>query len=111
MKVSELIQIASKESGIGIAEIMGDCRSPHIAQVRFAVCLVARKSLGMSFSQIGRDIGKRDHSTVRSAVRRASLGYVNKPIMKKLKVLADQYAEEERLYDKRRYNLNGGRAA
>lgn len=53
------------------ADIIGSARDAHIVQARFATCWVARKAFKLSYPAIGRVLGKRDHTTILAACRRA----------------------------------------
>lgn len=53
--------------GLPVERIMGRDKKAEACRVREVVCYLARQR-GMSFSQIGRDLG-RDHTTIISAVR------------------------------------------
>jgi len=51
-------------------ELLGRDRSRTIALARHVAMYLARKRLEYSFPEIGRAFGRRDHTTVLSAVRR-----------------------------------------
>lgn len=51
--------------------IKGDARHQGVTRARFAICFVANQVLGLSLARIGRVLGDRDHTTIRSAVIRA----------------------------------------
>lgn len=72
-RVADLIVIASRLSGISVADISGKRRFKPIIRVRQAVMYVARKQGVHSFPQIGRAIGGRDHSTVIHGIEAAEI--------------------------------------
>lgn len=68
LRIKMAVQLASEETGISKAEIMGDSRRADVAaarQLAFAKC----REMGMSYPAIGRGFG-RDHTTVMHGVRK-----------------------------------------
>lgn len=63
-RVGDLVQAASKLTGLTVAEIKGPARHRRLSRVRFAIAYVAHRHLGRSFPQIGRALGNRDHTTI-----------------------------------------------
>jgi len=61
---------ASEAFGVSPADIIGPSRRQAHAVPRFAAVWVSRKR-GYSLPQIGHRLGKRDHTTILSAERRA----------------------------------------
>ena len=59
-----IIEAAALVSGFPESAITGPCRSQKITTWRAAVGLIMRDRLRMSFPQIGRSLGGRDHSSV-----------------------------------------------
>ena len=69
-RINRLIAVMSRMTGHTHSEITGDDRDRDLFLARAAVAYACRRA-GMSYSQIGQYIGKRDHSTIRSAEKRA----------------------------------------
>lgn len=53
------------------AEIAGRSRERHVAQARHAVVWTLRQATPWSLQTIGRRLGRRDHTTILSSLRRA----------------------------------------
>lgn len=66
--VRELLIAASKVSGIGVFDLISPRREKRICHARQAVMVMARKYTTLSFPQIGRHLGGRDHSTIKHAL-------------------------------------------
>lgn len=72
-RVSDLITIASRLSGISETEIKGQSRLMHIVRVRQAIAHIAVRQGVHSTSIIGKALGGRDHSTIIHANRKAAI--------------------------------------
>lgn len=70
-RVQRLARIVSAMTGITAPELMGAGRSRHLAYARFAIAYAARKA-GMSYPEIGRCMGNRDHTTIMHADKQAA---------------------------------------
>ena len=64
-RIADLVKIASDLSCISKDAILGESRLRHIVRVRQAVAYVAVEQGVHSLPQIGRELGGRDHSTIR----------------------------------------------
>lgn len=69
--VSVLVRLAALESGLTVATLVGQSRRQRDVRIRDAVALVAREQGGLTLKQIGRALGRRDHSTINTALKRA----------------------------------------
>lgn len=68
--IHRLAERAAELTGISYADLMGESRCQLVAWTRFAVMQVAREN-GKSTAQIGKVLGRRDHSTIITGSRRA----------------------------------------
>jgi len=93
--VAHLIEQAAALFSISPRKITGPDRHRESVWPRHAVCLVARQVYGLSYSQIARAIGGRDHSTILHAVDNAA-GLVEhdavfRERVQHLQAIAEQY--------------------
>ena len=70
-----LLIAASQVAGVSVAEIISPRRQKRLVRLRQCVMILARKYTALSFPQIGRHLGGRDHSTIHHAIGL----YSNKP--------------------------------
>ena len=70
--IAAFVAAAARISGVSPAMICGPARTPNVVRVRDALIWSAMMALGVSYSEIGRRLGNRDHSTIRIAFNRAS---------------------------------------
>lgn len=63
-----LAESLSEETGIPIADILGDTRDPGVVAVRHRLWTILYDS-GLSYPTIGRLLG-RDHTTIRAGIRK-----------------------------------------
>jgi chromosomal replication initiation ATPase DnaA len=69
-KASDLLKFVAKKYGVNVEDIRSPNRSVRFVRPRMEYCWLARNKTSLSFRQIGRFIGNRDHTTVLHAVRR-----------------------------------------
>jgi chromosomal replication initiation ATPase DnaA len=69
-KVWQIVERTAKLTGTPVRAIVGECRAREYTRPRFAAALVAHRS-GYSSPMIGRCLGRRHHSTILSAIKRA----------------------------------------
>jgi len=70
--IRDVIDNASIISGIAKTDILGKKRTREYARVRQAISYVLhRRRPDLSYCQIGRQLGQRDHSTIIHSVREA----------------------------------------
>lgn len=68
------IQAATaKYFGLAPATLLGKDRHKSVAMARHVAMYLCKKLLGRSFPELGREFGRRDHTTVMSAVRKVEL--------------------------------------
>lgn len=63
-----LLIAASQVAGVSVAEIISPRRQKRLVRLRQCVMILARKYTPLSFPQIGRHLGGRDHSTIHHAI-------------------------------------------
>lgn len=69
-KVAKIVKCASDLTGYSVSDIKGLVRKKEICRIRDACCLLAREAQ-YSYPQAGREMGRRDHTTIISSVRNA----------------------------------------
>lgn len=69
--VRRILSVVAEHWGVGVPAILGVGRSQNLARPRFAVMKLIRDRLELSTTAIGRTLGKRDHTTILSGLRRA----------------------------------------
>lgn len=74
---SFIIHFTAKEYGVSVAEIKGQARTKMIVKARHEVCYRLSKEAGLSTTQIGKILGKRDHSTITHAIQRHEMRILN----------------------------------
>jgi len=63
-----LLIAASQVAGVSVAEIISPRREKRLVRLRQCVMILARKYTPLSFPQIGRNLGGRDHSTIQHTI-------------------------------------------
>ena len=71
-KVSDIIDAVSLVSGVHRRDIVGPYRATGYMVPRLCVYWIARNFTLLSYPQIGAAIGKRDHTTIISGVKRVN---------------------------------------
>lgn len=66
-----IVADAAAARGLTSAQVLGRDRGHHVAATRHLVCLVAREATALTLPAIGRLLGGRDHTSVRSGLKRA----------------------------------------
>ena len=72
VSVTMILQAASAAFGVSMIELRSARRGDAAVRARFAACLLARELTELSYPQVGRSIGIRDHATILHAARRAA---------------------------------------
>lgn len=67
--ISHICQAAASVAGVDLEDIHGPLRNREYSRPRQIAFYVAREVTRHSYPQIGRSIGKRDHTTVMHGVR------------------------------------------
>ena len=60
----EISELVCEHYGVKSKEVCSKSRKGNIAAVRHIVCYLGQKFTDISLSQIGRELGGRDHSTI-----------------------------------------------
>lgn len=76
--IATIVEIAARHFEVSPAEVLGKSRLRGLVEPRFAAIFIARR-YGMSLTQIGWNIGRRDHTTVYNAIRQAEKWKITKP--------------------------------
>ncbi len=69
-----IISTVSEHFGISVSEICGKKRQNHLVYPRHMAMYVLRDQLGMSYPDIGKSMGGKDHTTVMHAVDKITAG-------------------------------------
>lgn len=70
LKISRIKQAVCLQYGVKLSEIEGPCRAHRISHPRQIGMYLAREFTSASYPQIGRDFGKKDHTTALFAYRK-----------------------------------------
>lgn len=70
-RIDEMVAWVSARSGLHRGDIISRYRTGELARARFAIMWAARRATRLSLPQIGRHLGGRDHTTIRSGIRSA----------------------------------------
>ena len=73
----DVMEAVARRYGLHADELTGDGRRPQQTLARQIAMYVCRRSLGLSYPEIGRAFGGRDHSTVIHAVKKIEKILVN----------------------------------
>ena len=68
LRVKMAVQLASEETGVTPAQIMGNGRTADVTAAR-QLAYVKARAMGLSYPEIGRAFG-RDHTTIMHGVRK-----------------------------------------
>lgn len=67
----KVLEEAADIFGIEVSRLKGETRERKAAYARFAICWMAHARLGYSSVRVGRMLGRRDHTSVLYACKRA----------------------------------------
>ena len=67
----DVIRMASRVFRVRVRDLVGKRRHAPIVRARHAVAYILHSILGYSLEEVGRHLGKRDHSTILNSVRKA----------------------------------------
>ncbi len=62
--VDTLLSLVAQHFGLGVADLIGKKRNKELVYPRHITMYILREELNMSFPEIGREMGGKDHSTV-----------------------------------------------
>lgn len=82
--IARFAEVCSETSGapVTVADLKGPCRKRQIVWPRHVCMLLVRVITGMSTPQIGREFGKRDHTTVLHGLKHADERMAEVPALK-----------------------------
>lgn len=70
VRVIDILRQESERTGVPISEILGSRRTPDLSHLRHYVMWRARVETGLSYPQIGKYMGNKDHTTVLHGVKK-----------------------------------------
>lgn len=62
--LDDILKTVCRHYGVRKADVLGKTRKKNIVQARQLCMFLCHKYVGLSYSGVGREVGKRDHSTV-----------------------------------------------
>jgi chromosomal replication initiator protein len=68
--IRQIQSAVARHYGVSLSELKADTRRQQVAQARGLAMYLTRQLAGLSYSHIGRQFGRRDHTTVLHACRR-----------------------------------------
>jgi chromosomal replication initiator protein len=71
MTVIDIMQSAARHFGIRVTDIIGPARSKALSRARQVTMAVCRDTLELSYPELGRAFGNRDHSTIINGIQNA----------------------------------------
>ncbi len=72
--IAQILEAVASSFDVPVAAIRGPSKTRRISHARFAVCWVLRRQRpGLTLSDIGRAVGRTDHSTILHAIDRANV--------------------------------------
>lgn len=72
LTIADILRAAEEATGVTAKEIQGRSRAAVVCMVRNEVCAIAQEH-GFSLAMIGHALGRRDHSTIFSAIKSAKM--------------------------------------
>lgn len=70
IKVSDIIKRESARTGISMDDILGEKRNADLCHLRHYIMWLAKIETGLSYPQIGRAFGNKDHTTILHGVKK-----------------------------------------
>jgi chromosomal replication initiator protein len=80
--LSEIVDAAAQEFGVERGSLLSSDRRRSVTDARQVAMYLARELTAHSFSEIGRGIGNRDHTTAINAVKRIKAGLLTDPALR-----------------------------
>jgi chromosomal replication initiator protein len=80
--LSEIVDAAAQEFGVERALLLSSDRRRSVTDARQVAMYLARELTAHSFTEIGRGIGNRDHTTAINAVKRIKAGLIADPALR-----------------------------
>jgi chromosomal replication initiation ATPase DnaA len=84
LPLAEIVVEAAFQVGVTVAGVLSDNRAKPLVRARFAAAWAARHALGYSHARIGAGLGRRDHTTILGALRRAEQMREKDPAFRRL---------------------------
>ncbi len=79
MTAEDMVRRVAEYRGVTVAMLRGPWRHASVARARHEAMFVVRNATELSFSEIGRLFGNRDHSTVMSGVYKIGGETIERP--------------------------------
>ena len=73
----DIMEAVARHYGLSADDLVGDKRHPQLVLARQIAMYACRRHLGLSYPELGRAFGGRDHSTVIHAVKKIEKILVN----------------------------------
>jgi chromosomal replication initiator protein len=80
--VRRIARLVARQFELKLPELLGTSRRKTVVQARGVAIYLARSLLGVSFDQLGRNFGNRDHTTILHAFRRIDASRQQDPVLK-----------------------------
>jgi chromosomal replication initiator protein len=80
--VRRIVRLVARHVELPVPELLGASRRRSVVQARGVAIYLARSLLGISFQQLGRSFGQRDHTTILHAFRKTEAMLGNDPVLK-----------------------------
>ncbi|MBQ7456236.1 MAG: hypothetical protein IJS54_01290 [Desulfovibrio sp.] len=77
----EIMEVVAQKMHVTIAEILGKQRKTHLVLARQIAMYLCRAKLGLSYPELGKVFGDKDHSTVIYAIKKIEALLANDPSM------------------------------
>lgn len=81
-KIKYIVALVAEEFGVTVSDLLSHRRPTHIATPRHMVVHLARRLTLRSTSEIGKVLGKRDHTTILNSIYRANELLDKDPILR-----------------------------
>ncbi len=75
-----IVRVVASEFDVAVESVTGLRRHSNTAKARLTACYMARRITSLSFSDIGKRLGGRDHSTILQGVSKIKEDAANDPV-------------------------------
>lgn len=93
--VEEVLDLVANGMGVKRSDITGPYRHKNLVIARHVASLALRDAKNLSFPEIGRALGNRDHTTVMSSVRKARLLVEKQPSLAEIVMAAEDLCKQQ----------------